>query len=254
MLRHKNTIVVCLALLIVMVWLNTAWYFYVLLFLFWLGLTAWGSFDIRLSYFTKTLNSDAKNSNREIAITFDDGPHEMTEKILDLLQKFNVKATFFCIGKQIEQNPEVFKRIITEGHVVGNHSYSHSNSIGFFSTQKMKEEISKTNTIIASFLNKKSIFFRPPFGVTNPNIAKAVKQSKMKVIGWNIRSLDTVIKDEEDVFKRVKNKVVPGGIILLHDTSEKSVIVLERLLLFLQSENYKIVTIDKLLNIEAYEA
>lgn len=254
MLRHKNTIVVCLALLVVMVWLNVAWCFYVLLFIFWLGLTAWGSFDIRLSYFTKTLNSDANNSNREIAITFDDGPHEMTEKILDLLLKFNVKATFFCIGKQIEQNPEVFKRIISEGHVVGNHSYSHSNSIGFFSTKKIIEEISQTNYIIASFLNKKAKLFRPPFGVTNPNIAKAVKQSKMDVIGWNIRSLDTVIKDVEDVFQRVKNKIVPGGIILLHDTSEKSVIVLERLLLFLQSENYKIVTIDKLLNIEAYEA
>lgn len=254
MLRHKNTIVVCLALLVIMVWLNVAWYFYILLFLFWLGLTAWGSFDIRLSYFTKTLNSDTNNSNREIAITFDDGPHEMTEKVLDLLQKFNVKATFFCIGKQIEQNPEVFKRIISEGHVVGNHSYSHSNSIGFFSTQKMMDEISQTNSIIASFLDKKPKLFRPPFGVTNPNIAKAVKQSDLKVIGWNIRSLDTVIKDEEDVFQRVKKKIVPGGIILLHDTSEKSVMVLERLLLFLQSEDYKIVTIDKLLNIEAYEA
>lgn len=254
MLRHRNIVVICLVLLVVLVLLNVAWYFYVLLFFFWLGLTAWGSYDIRLSYFTETLNSDSNNSNREIAITFDDGPHEMTEKILDLLQKFNVKATFFCIGKQIEQKPVVFKRIISEGHIVGNHSYSHSNSIGFFSTQKIIEEISKTNSIITSFLNKNPKLFRPPFGVTNPNIAKAVKQLNMKVIGWNIRSLDTIIKDEEDVFKRVKNKVVPGGIILLHDTSEKSVMVLERLLLFLQSENYKIVTIDKLLNIEAYEA
>lgn len=254
MLRHRNIVVICLVLLVVLVLLNVAWYFYVLLFIFWLGLTAWGSYDIRLSYFTETLNSDSNNSNREIAITFDDGPHEMTEKILDLLQKFNVKATFFCIGKQIEQKPVVFKRIISEGHIVGNHSYSHSNSIGFFLTQKMIEEISKTNSIIASFLDKNTKLFRPPFGVTNPNIARAVKQLEMKVIGWNIRSLDTIIKDEEDVFKRVKNKVVPGGIILLHDTSEKSVMVLERLLLFLQSENYKIVTIDKLLNIEAYEA
>lgn len=254
MLRHKITIVVCLALLILLVWLNIAWYFYLFLFIFWLGLTAWGSYDIRLSYFAETLCGDSNNSNREIAITFDDGPHEMTEKILDLLKKFNVKAAFFCIGKQIEQKPEVFKRIISEGHIVGNHSYSHSNLIGFFSTQKMVEEISKTNSIITYFLNKNPKLFRPPFGVTNPNIARAAKQSNMKVIGWNIRSLDTVIKDDEDVFNRVKNKVAPGGIILLHDTSEKSVMVLERLLLFLQSENYKIVTIDKLLNIEAYEA
>lgn len=254
MLRHKNTIVVCLVLLILLVWLNVAWYFYLFLFIFWLGLTAWGSYDIRLSYFTETLSGDSNNPNREIAITFDDGPHEMTEKILDLLKKFNVKAAFFCIGKQIEQKPEVFKRIISEGHIVGNHSYSHSNLIGFFSTQKMVEEISKTNSTITSILNKRPKLFRPPFGVTNPNIARAAKQLNMKVIGWNIRSLDTVIQDEDDVFNRVKNKVAPGGIILLHDTSEKSVMVLERLLLFLQSENYKIVTIDKLLNIEAYEA
>jgi peptidoglycan-N-acetylglucosamine deacetylase len=253
MLRHKYIIILCLATLVLLFWLNLAWYYYVYLFLFWFIMTIWGSFDIRLSYFTKSYYQAKVNTAKEIAITFDDGPHEMTEKILDVLLKFNVKATFFCIGSQIEQHPEVFKRIISEGHIIGNHSYSHSKGIGFFSTSKMIEEITKTNAIITPILGKKTKLFRPPFGVTNPKIARAVKNTEMNVIGWNIRSLDTVIKDEEDVFQRVKRKLVPGGIILLHDTSEKSVIVLERLLLFLQSENYNVITVDKLLNLKAYE-
>jgi peptidoglycan/xylan/chitin deacetylase (PgdA/CDA1 family) len=96
-------------------------------------------------------------------------------------------------------------------------------------------------------------FFRPPFGVTNPMIAKAVSKTKHHVIGWNIRSLDTVYENENIIFERVKNKIKPGGIILLHDTSQKSVNVLERLLLFLKTENYSIVSVDKLLNLSAYE-
>jgi peptidoglycan/xylan/chitin deacetylase (PgdA/CDA1 family) len=218
-----------------------------------LGLTTWGSFDIRLNYFTKAFSSKPKSASKEIALTFDDGPHEMTEKVLDLLKQFNVKATFFCIGKQIENNPELFKRIIADGHLVGNHSYSHSENFGFFSTQKVLDEITKTNKLVQQLSGLKMYLFRPPFGVTNPMIAKAISTTKHHVIGWSIRSLDTVYENENIIFERVKNKIKPGGIILLHDTSQKSVNVLERLLLFLKSENYSIVSVDKLLNISAYE-
>jgi peptidoglycan/xylan/chitin deacetylase (PgdA/CDA1 family) len=95
--------------------------------------------------------------------------------------------------------------------------------------------------------------FRPPFGVTNPNIARAVTKTNQIVIGWNIRSLDTVIESQNAILNRIKNRVKPGGIILLHDTSDKTVLVLEQLLLFLQSEGYQTVTIEELLEISAYE-
>ena len=257
MLNHKNTILFCVSVLVILSVLNfffeVAWWSFLLLFLFWLVMTVWGSSDIRLGYFVKTYCDNPKEKERKIAISFDDGPHPMTEKVLDVLQQYQAKATFFCIGTQIEKYPEIFKRIIAEGHLVGNHSYSHSNTFGIFSTQKITDEIRQTDTVIKHLTGKKVLYFRPPFGVTNPRIARATKATSKYVIGWNNRSLDTVIADENKILERVKSKVAPGGIILLHDTSQKTVNVLEQLLLFLQSENYDVITIDKLLNLPAYE-
>lgn len=257
MLKHKKIVLFCVAVVLVLFTFTffTAvhWIFFLLLFLIWLGLTTWGSFDIRLNYFTKAYCSKPNSISKEIALTFDDGPHEMTEKVLDLLKQFNVKATFFCIGKQIENNPQLFKRIISEGHLVGNHSFSHSENFGFFSSQNVLDEILTTNKLVQQWSGLNMKLFRPPFGVTNPMIAKAISVTKHHVIGWNIRSLDTVYEEENTIFERVKNKIKPGGIILLHDTSQKSVNVLERLLLFLKTENYSIVSVDKLLNLSAYE-
>ncbi|WP_432670199.1 polysaccharide deacetylase family protein [Flavobacterium sp. SM2513] len=257
MLKHKNITAFCISVFFVLVvlyfYFEVKWWFILLPILLWLIVTVWGSSEIRLGYFTKTYCNNPNEKQRKIGLSFDDGPHPITEKVLDVLQKNNVKATFFCIGSQIEKHPDIFKRILTEGHIVGNHSYSHSNYFGIFSTKKVKEEIDHTNTIILQLSGKKALFFRPPFGVTNPRIAKAIEQTKHFAIGWNIRSLDTVIKEESKIIKRVKSKVALGGIILLHDTSLKTVTVLEQILLFLKSENYTIVPIDKLLNLQAYE-
>ena len=94
----------------------------------------------------------------------------------------------------------------------------------------------------------------PPTIITgNPRIAKAVSDSGHKVIGWNNRSLDTVITDQSKILKRIKRKIKPGSIILLHDASDKTAQVLEQLLLFLQSENYLVIPLDELLNLKAYE-
>lgn len=257
MLKHKNITFLCVSLLALLsvfsFFSDVNWWLVSVVVLLWLGFTAWGSFDIRLGYFVKTYCNKPLQKQKKVALTFDDGPHPMTEKILDLLQYSDVKATFFCIGSQIEKYPEIFKRIIREGHLVGNHSYSHTKSFGFLSTDELEKEIVQTNVIIEKISGKKVLFFRPPFGVTTPNLSKAVKELKTKVIGWNIRSLDTVTEDENQILSRIKKKLVPGGIILMHDTSQKSVNVLERLLLFLQSENYEVISTEQLLKIPAYE-
>lgn len=258
MLKHKNITIICVSILVMMFFLSflseIKWWYLLLLFLFWLVLTVWGSSDIRLGYFVKTYYNNPIEKERKISLTFDDGPHPMTEKVLDVLRKYNVQATFFCIGTQIEKYPDIFRRIVEEGHIVGNHSYSHSNSFGIFSTEKVADEIKNTNEIIERVSGKKVLFFRPPFGVTNPRIAKAIAKTGHYVIGWNNRSLDTVIKEELKILKRVKSKIKPGGIILLHDTSLKTVNVLEQILLFLESEKYKVITVDKLLKLPAYES
>jgi hypothetical protein len=91
-----------------------------------------------------------------VALTFDDGPTEFTPKFLDLLKENKVKATFFCIGKQIEKYPETFQRIIAEGHTIGNHTLSHSNNTGFLSTSKMIEEIEKCDEVMLKIGNLKT--------------------------------------------------------------------------------------------------
>ena len=253
MSKHKFGIVLVLCFLALLLVVKADWWWYILLFLGFIGITSWGSFDIRLNYFLKAYSNNSKGRDLKIALTFDDGPHEMTDKVLDLLLKYNAKATFFCIGTQIERHPDILQRIISEGHIVGNHTYSHSKSFGFFSTNEVEQEITQTNTLLENKIQKKSLLFRPPFGVTNPNVAKAIARTGHYVIGWNIRSLDTVIDDETQILNRIKKRVKPGGIILLHDTSLKTVNVLEQLLLFLQSKNYEMITVDELLNISAYE-
>ncbi len=191
-------------------------------------------------------------TDKTITLTFDDGPNEATLQVLDVLKKYNVKATFFCIGKNIEKHPEILKRVVEEGHIVGNHSYSHSPFFDFYRKNRVIEEIRKTDVLIESISGGKAQLFRPPYGVTNPSIRRALEVTKHKVIGWNIRSLDGILKDEKIIFARIKNRITPGGIALLHDTSH-TVKTLELLLLHLEDNKYKVVSIEELLNIKAYE-
>ncbi|SDQ52746.1 Peptidoglycan/xylan/chitin deacetylase, PgdA/CDA1 family [Chryseobacterium soldanellicola] len=216
---------------------------YLFCFLGFIAVLGWGSFDITLGYFVNSF-THKRTKIKEVALTFDDGPTEFTPKFLDLLKENQVKATFFCIGKQIEKYPEILQRIIAEGHTVGNHTLSHSNNTGFLSTSKMVEEIEKCDEIISKIGNIQTNLYRPPFGVTNPNIAKAIKKTHKKSIGWNVRSLDTVTDDEKKIYRKVTKRLKKGSIILLHDTSEKTYHVLKDLLVFLKEKNYSTFTID----------
>ena len=211
-----------------------------------------GSFFISSNFHVKAYCGNPLEARKVMALTFDDGPNENTVLILDILKKNGVKATFFCIGKNIEKHPKILKRIMEEGHIVGNHSYSHSNLFDFYRKNRLVEEIQKTDTLIESITGKKPQLFRPPYGVTNPSIRRALEVTKHKVIGWNIRSLDGIHKDEKIIFDRIKKRIAPGGIVLLHDTSH-TVRVLERLMLYLEENEYKVVSIEALLKIKAYE-
>ena len=257
MLKFKVVNSIFILLAIVLLVLNRTIdfpnYIYGLFFLSWFCITTIGSFNILWNYHLNAYNSNPIISGKKVAITFDDGPNEIiTPKILALLKKFNAKATFFCIGKNIEANPTLFKQLVEEGHVIGNHSYTHSNNFGFFSKSTVIDEIIKTNKLSHSLIGKEMKLFRPPFGVTNPSINKALIQTKHHVIGWNVRSLDTVIKDENKIFNRITKYLKTGDVILLHDTNERSVNVLEQLLLFLQENKFEISTVDTLFELEVY--
>mgnify|MGYP003950302965 CR=1 FL=1 len=258
MLTFKNLNILCLIILfsffVVNHFIDIPMTMFIVLIIVWFTLTSIGSFNIGWNYHLKALNKNISIKKRHVAITFDDGPNNIyTPQVLKLLKSYKAKASFFCIGKNIEMYPSVLKDIANQGHTIGNHTYTHSYSMGFFRKEKVIHEINKTKKLVEKILGKKMKLFRPPFGITNPSIAKAIQQEKKQVIGWNIRSLDTIINDENKILNRIKSKISPGSVILLHDTCEKSINVLKQLLLFLYENNYQSVTVDTLFNIDAYE-
>lgn len=214
----------------------------------WLGMLAWGAFDIRINVFVKAISCRKGESRKRIALTFDDGPTPFTPKVLDLLSQYHAKATFFCIGKQVELHPHIFRQVLDQGHLIGNHTYTHTTRMGFLSADEVYQEISLAEHAIMEVTGIRPGWYRPPFGVTNPKIAHALSKTHYQIAGWNIRSLDTVIEKEQRIFERIKHKIKPGGIILLHDTTDKTVQALELLLIELTKQGYQMVTLDELLN------
>lgn len=224
-------------------------WWYGLLFLVWFLMMAIGSFSMSWKFYLNPITSIKNLEEKKIALTFDDGPNpEFTLKVLQILKDYNAKATFFCIGQNIESYPEILKAISDNGHEIGNHSFSHDLLIDFNATEKWLQEIKQTDNSIHRITGKKTTLFRPPFGVTTPKLAKALKITEHHVIGWNIRSFDTVIKNPRNIFKRISKRIHPGAIILLHDKQSNVLVVLEHLLQFLKEHNYKAVTINELLH------
>lgn len=257
MFKHKNIVPFLLSLgiltAILAIFSVVSWWLCFLLVFIWIGLTTWGSFDIRQGYFTDVFYKKNRHDGRSLSLTFDDGPTPITEEFLDLLKSYNAKATFFCIGKQIEKHPQIFKRILAEGHSIGNHTMNHSKAFGFLKADQVVSEINCCDAEINDLMPLKTRLFRPPFGVTNPSVAKAVQETKHQVIGWSIRSLDTILPSEDKIYERVVGRLQPGDIVLFHDTSSKTLRVLQRVLSYMQEQNWHSVTADELLNLHAYE-
>jgi len=257
MLKHRITALFFLTVIFLLaLWGLFAampiWYFLVVGVL-WFLVVLTGSSYIGSNYHVKTYCSNPNEKEKKIALTFDDGPNENTLEILKVLEKHQAKAAFFCIGKNIEAHPEILKKIVADGHVVANHSYSHSHLIDFYRKDKMVRELEATDAIIEKLTGKKVQFFRPPYGVTNPSIRRALEVTKHKTIGWNIRSLDGIISNKKIILNRIVKRIAPGAIVLLHDTKSETVNVLEQLLLIAAEKNYEIVSIEQLLNLNAYE-
>lgn len=184
------------------------------------------------------------NPNNCIFLSFDDGPHENTAEILNLLRKYNAKGNFFCIGRHLDENPQLAQQLVDEGHFLGNHSYSHSVFFPTKSKNNIIEELQHTNAIIEKYTGNPCLFFRPPFGVTNPHIAKAVKTLNMVCIGWSIRSFDTQDREGRKALNKIKTNLKFGDIVLLHDHSPQILSILEELLCFLKEHNLNARLID----------
>ncbi|HEX4426188.1 MAG TPA: polysaccharide deacetylase family protein [Terriglobales bacterium] len=153
-----------------------------------------------------------------VALTFDDGPDPVyTPRLLDLLRDKGVKATFFVIGKRADQHPEIVRRAWAEGHLVGNHTWSHYPLFCFLMPGRLRAEIERGAESIRSNCGSSSRFFRSPVGLRHPLLALYLEKAGLEYISWSIRTLDTFTKDSSVLAQRILRRVAGGDIILLHD-------------------------------------
>lgn len=203
-----------------------------------------GVFRIQFNYFTKSIH----RTNSDLCLlTFDDGPNEeFTPIILEILRRNRVGAIFFVIGAKAELNNKLFQQIITEGHLVGNHTYSHFNSFAFKSKATIDIEVGKAENVLN--INSSSLF-RSPIGIINPIISRVLKQRKLRSIGWSLRSLDTVNSNRNKLLNRLQRKVKKGDIILLHDNLKVTAEIIETFILQAQKDGIKFASPSDLNNI-----
>lgn len=192
-------------------------------------------------------------TRKEISISFDDGPAPLyTRETLRILQEHDVKAAFFCIGKRIAGNEKLLQQIHEDGHLVGNHSYSHDFWFDLFSTDKMQADLARMDQATNTIIPVTPKLFRPPYGVTNPNLARAIIRAGYTPVGWSVRSLDTTRHDPAKLLEKMQRQLKPGAVYLFHDTSKVTVDMLPGFIKWVKSKDYQIVRLDKMLNLNPY--
>ena len=219
------------------------------------------SFWVKTNRFVKLLFPnyiwDIPNKDNKIFLTFDDGPvPEVTEWVLEQLKLYNAKATFFCIGHNIEKHPDIFHKIVTEGHAIGNHTFNHLKGWKTADDTYL-ENIKKCSLIISKFSesgeqnakdNYKRELFRPPYGKIKPAQSGVLRKLGYKIIMWDVISMDfdpTV--SEEKCLENVLKNVSSGSIIVFHDSvkAEQNLqYVLPKTLVYLKEKGFVCAKID----------
>lgn len=258
MFNYRNTTVASFILITALVifglMLGNQWFLVAGFFLLiaWITLLVLGSIFIQWNFFMFSYSHGDRNKP-EITITFDDGPDEiLTPEILSVLEKYNIKAAFFCIGEKIEKHPELFKKIVEHGHITGNHSYSHNLLFDFYSSRRMEGEISRTDELIVKLTGKRPAFFRHPYGVTNPMLKKALKRTGHIPVSWSLRSNDTVKRPEKVLFS-INKKLTNGDIVLFHDSMPETPGLVEQFVIHTRNRGMEFVGLEELLKFKRYD-
>ena len=193
-------------------------------------------------------------TEKVVALTFDDGPTKTaTAKIIDLLARDNVKATFFLTGEGIEQNPDGARSLIAAGHQIANHSYSHQRMV-FLSYQTVVDEIEKTNQQIRSVGYEGEIYFRPPYGKKLFVLPWYLQQQGITTVTWDVEPEkdDAMATDSKAMAQYTLEQVKPGSIILLHvmfDSRQASMDAVPLIIRGLKEKGYTFVTVDELMDL-----
>lgn len=190
------------------------------------------------------LVKQGREEKPKVALTFDDGPSKRyTPALLDGLKERGVHASFFLMGKNIEGNEEIVRRMEEEGHLVGNHTYNHV-QLDKVTRQEAKEEVEKTSNEIFEITGVYPSYVRPPFGAWPKDLEFCIT---MVPVFWNIDTLDWQTKNADSVVRIVEKNVQDGSIILMHDGYETSVEAALRIVDLLTEAGYEFVTVDEML-------
>jgi peptidoglycan/xylan/chitin deacetylase (PgdA/CDA1 family) len=207
-----------------------------------------------ISDFTRPQLVKLLTDNRKIILTFDDGPHpRTTPKVLEILRQRHIRAIFFVLGLQAAKYPELIKQIHDDGHLIGNHSYSHKN-LAQLSEAGIKDELIRTSDLIESITGKRPEYMRPPYGAMNKNVVAIAHQQGMKITLWTVDPKDWLQKNEASILQQTDRQLgissgrMRGGALLLHDIYPSTVRALEPLLDRLAAHEYKISSLNNLTN------
>jgi peptidoglycan/xylan/chitin deacetylase (PgdA/CDA1 family) len=185
----------------------------------------------RFGFYLPVISRGTSGKNA-VTLTFDDGPDPLsTPPLLQLLSKYQVKATFFVNGKKVVQYPELIKAILLQGHLIGNHSYSHNNLIFFKRCENIVREIESTQNVLHDF-GIRPLAFRPPVGITSPRLRSALLQSDMYVVNFSCRAFDGGNRWIKNISRNILKRIRPDDIVMLHDIRQKN----ERLNLYWLNE------------------
>ncbi len=192
--------------------------------------------------------SNVAGAGRTVAITFDDGPSaKLTPALLDMLKQRGIKATFFVVGQNAAEYPDILKRAVAEGHEIGNHSWSHL-QLNRLSESGLAAQIEKTNAAIRAAIGHDPVVMRPPYGATNAKLDRRFNEKwGLKVILWDVDPLDWKYRNSARVQNAILSQARPGSIILVHDIHATSVAAMPAVLDGLLAKGYKFATVSELI-------
>lgn len=197
------------------------------------------------SFLAKEFQVATEDNKKEktIALTFDDGPDpNYTVRILETLEKYNAKATFFMLGNRVHSYPSIAKKVAEAGHEIGNHSWNHPSLTGVTDVA-LQSEVKGTSDIIEAITGQPATVFRPPYGAVDDRVRES---TKLPVVLWNVDTLDWEHHDPELLLEHVMEATRAGSIILMHDIHKSTADGLDAVLENLQSQGYKFVTVSEM--------
>jgi peptidoglycan/xylan/chitin deacetylase (PgdA/CDA1 family) len=193
--------------------------------------------------------------SRQIALTYDDGPNDPhTLRLLEVLAKHNVQATFFLIGRYVQQRPDIARAILQAGHVVGNHTHTHPLLI-FKGETEIRQQLSQCRSALQDAIGQPSNLFRPPFGGRRPAVLRIARELGMEPVMWNVTGYDWNAPPAAAIERKVAKQIRGGNVILLHDGGHKqmgadrsqTVIATDRLVTRYKAERYEFATIPQMM-------